>query len=878
MQRFVYTPRVEAFIRLDDTNRIIDVTDDIVSGEVIRRTGAQSEASLVLQNKDGRYTATDLIKPMDRIIVRMSRIGDPFLTFSGYVDEAPYFQLYPGTVQVRASCPIKLLQMTYFDPGLQSVHSFFQSLGWNYDPSTGALYDDPGSGGANQTFGDLDVHHGVGKVLVEAMHTIGGWDRNAIVVDDIPDTFLASIANAFKASLASEQASEQEVQVLLQKLFNVVTVTNSSTGQYSTSYSGNLTPEQTVKLANAAGFKGDALITMVAICWAESSLNSSAVNYNTDGSYDIGIAQINTVHTSGGTGLPAPTSGVGTTSLDDFNKVNLPSGVKSFATSMFDPGQNLAEAYTLSSHGTSFSPWATYNSGAYKSHLSDAQTAVQNYTLAGGGSSDVAATTSTPAVTVGTSENTVRSTQAKSKGPYYPLQKRFGSIIQGPFTQGGTHFPGQNWESCAALDLPCELGTPVIAIESGTIGNEIGLQDGPYANKLDPPQSAVEAQYNNGDRFGGQRLHLIVNGVDKYYYAHLLKINVTPGQSVQAGDILGTAMGANGVRHLHIGVNTTDAAAVNILDSYSTTSGVSVAPGGVSGTSTASDDTTTITPEMVRDIALQASFAYLQLGSSDVGTAMTLTGERALANDVPLLNWIKAIVPAGGREFMSLPDGRFFAFFPDPFGWWEKTPYFRVTDMELVDLTVQRNDTNLTTHVFTVGSIQAPGGISQMINLAESMIASVEEQAFPYFINVNIDDPLTPRVEGFDPYAFLQRYGARPYMNEMADIASPLLLWMSGWKKFTELWAQQYTATASFTFLPEVMPGGLVELGGQISMYVNSVTHSFDMTAGFSTTAELSAPAAVNVQLRGLPISQPVLPGIGTAPTQSQLPKGPQAE
>ena len=134
MQRFVYVPRVEAYIRLEEEKKIIDISDDIISGSIQLRLNAMSEAELTLQNKHGRYARSKTfggtqITPMDRIIIRMSRIGQPENVFAGYIDATPHYQMYSGPVTVRASCVLKLLQHTYFDPGVFATAQLFQKYG-----------------------------------------------------------------------------------------------------------------------------------------------------------------------------------------------------------------------------------------------------------------------------------------------------------------------------------------------------------------------------------------------------------------------------------------------------------------------------------------------------------------------------------------------------------------------------------------------------------------------------------------------------------------------------------------------------------------------------------------------------------------------------
>lgn len=111
----------------------------------------------------------------------------------------------------------------------------------------------------------------------------------------------------------------------------------------------------------------------------------------------------------------------------------------------------------------------------------------------------------------------------------YPLAKH-GKVIGLPYQ--GTHTLFGNWESDNAVDIAVPKGTPVYATEPGTIGSQIG------------PLSASDP------KLAGQRLHL--DGGNSWYYAHLSKIVVKPGQRVREGQLLGYSGEANGVQHLHI--------------------------------------------------------------------------------------------------------------------------------------------------------------------------------------------------------------------------------------------------------------------------------------------------------------------------------------
>jgi murein DD-endopeptidase MepM/ murein hydrolase activator NlpD len=116
----------------------------------------------------------------------------------------------------------------------------------------------------------------------------------------------------------------------------------------------------------------------------------------------------------------------------------------------------------------------------------------------------------------------------------YPLAAH-GVISACPFTPGSTHspfVPPANLESDDAIDINVAIGTPILAVADGVIGSQIGS-----LNSADPHMQ-------------GLRLHLDTQG-HRYYYAHLSRIDVLPGQQVVAGQQLGLSGSAAGVAHLH---------------------------------------------------------------------------------------------------------------------------------------------------------------------------------------------------------------------------------------------------------------------------------------------------------------------------------------
>lgn len=116
-----------------------------------------------------------------------------------------------------------------------------------------------------------------------------------------------------------------------------------------------LTDAQIASYAAGAGFKGTAQQIAIAVALAESGGNPNATNQNKAGalvvSIDRGLWQINNVY---------------------HNEVS--------DQCAFSPPCAAGSAYRISNGGSNWTPWTTYNTGAYQRYMSRAQAAI------GGGS------------------------------------------------------------------------------------------------------------------------------------------------------------------------------------------------------------------------------------------------------------------------------------------------------------------------------------------------------------------------------------------------------------------------------------------------------------------------------------------------------------
>lgn len=126
-----------------------------------------------------------------------------------------------------------------------------------------------------------------------------------------------------------------------------------------------------------AGFTGAGLSTAEAVAEAESGGNARAHNGNAaTGDNSYGLFQINML------GAMGP---------ERRSEFHLPSNA-----SLFDPETNARVAYALSKHGTDWSPWSTFKSGAYRRFLGG--DAAVTDAPAGPSSSSSSSSSATPAV------------------------------------------------------------------------------------------------------------------------------------------------------------------------------------------------------------------------------------------------------------------------------------------------------------------------------------------------------------------------------------------------------------------------------------------------------------------------------------------------
>lgn len=270
-------------------------------------------------------------------------------------------------------------------------------------------------------------------------------------------------------------------------------------------------------------------------------------------------------------------------------------------------------------------------------------------------------------------------------------------------------------------------------------------------------------------------------------------------------------------------------------------------------------------------VAKAAAFAtYLNLpGIMDSLESMSLRGERSLMNDQPLLPFVQQLCEASLRNFQSLPNGDFFAFYPDYFGGMgHRTPYWDIDDIEIIDGRIDLSDDALATHVYVVGDIAGLfNGIDYFDKAQSGGVVTIFNAFLADFMNPHVtraqvgaaegnEDPDLAKFENDPNYrslaskdkaiAFLKKYGARPYFEAVPMVRNPFYEAFLAYQKFCLLWSRQFLSHFTLTFMPEIFPGGIVAFPNHgIQMYVDEVSHVFDYETGFQTLVNFSAPASL---------------------------------
>lgn len=316
MKRLVYNPRVDVFVKSD--SGIVDLSPFVTECSVVRRANQVSKATVSFRNptvwdnqlgrsrmaftehyytdpKTGATSLEPMFHPMDPITITMTRLRDrPIQVFTGFCDTTPYLQLFPGVCTIEASCTLKRLQYTYWDPGLPFVWEFLQQDGWQVSRELGGLVNRVEE---NRQFGEQKelTDGSIGGLLYNILTEVGGWDPSTIWIENLPPGIVDLVERLFSdVSKGSEQAQSAFISLLKdiigQSSYGSGFGAGGGTGTTGTATlddapedlknfprKAQYTRHEIKELCKAAGFPDPSYAA--GVCWCESGGNANNDSY-----------------------------------------------------------------------------------------------------------------------------------------------------------------------------------------------------------------------------------------------------------------------------------------------------------------------------------------------------------------------------------------------------------------------------------------------------------------------------------------------------------------------------------------------------------------------------------------------------------------------
>jgi len=142
--------------------------------------------------------------------------------FTGFLDTTPYISAYPGVVELTASCTLKRLLYTYFDPGLPFVHTWLEEKGWQTNTQTGLTQL-----GGEKSVEDESLRlndASIGKLLFDVLNEIGGWDPESIFIEGLPEGIISLVAAMVTDRETTSEEAFKDIKLLLKEMIGTATL------------------------------------------------------------------------------------------------------------------------------------------------------------------------------------------------------------------------------------------------------------------------------------------------------------------------------------------------------------------------------------------------------------------------------------------------------------------------------------------------------------------------------------------------------------------------------------------------------------------------------------------------------------------------------
>lgn len=892
MRTFVYSPDVQILIARG--NKQYDVSADIVAWSIRRVENGVSSAVFRLSNKavpgdPRKMRYNQLFERMDRVVIRLKRV-EWIQVFSGYLDSVPHVQLYPGTVNFRASCTLKRLLHTWWDPGL---------------PNSMEIFDQAGVSQQELENGEQQLDQGLGSLLRRLLVKVGGWDPQNIHIQRFPIGFFIFMEQQLaRLGPGAEEAAQNFKELLLgegdtslgpgKAAGRAAGVTMGSYAMTSPERAAeviravdemgmgpdttNLAAAQGVGTATTgssdqrdqpawkalqqvgvnwgdAAMKSDAAVHCFMTIMAESnwimyanaavpeSLGYPHEDRSTDGT-SVGLYQ---QQNYGEWGTVAQRMNVKASTQMflqhlnrlDWRNMNRAAACQAVQRSAFADGSNYAvheaaaiEAVRAIRSGTGTVMGASGQStgvSGLANPVGGLGASVAGAVPSGPISAGPLNVTGLPSVP--TNDGMLSPTSVAAVRPGAPIHDTGGAATCALAQVGKPYV----WNGKGPNTFDCS-GLMQFAYRS--IGLEIGPDTYSQAGNC---QRIPWTNLRPGDMIQPNPGHTVM-----YVGPNLIVHAPQPGDVVRTEAIYFDLASAVCLRAPGAEFGGTLPAPFDIAKAMSNSNAqVGTSTTGLNGTTTTGQ-----TEPIARNL-----FTYQFQAGQFANYISSLYGgepgteEKAFINDEPLIQTVISFAQAGLRNFQSAPNGDFIAYYPDYFGLDGKDAVFTLEDIEMKNVQIDLNDDALATHVYVSGSpLSFAGGAGGVLGWLQSKgVATVENEWL--FKRMTLAAPTPPGERLANGRDIMARFGARPLTKSMSSVMQGPMEFLLAVQTFMTKWAEQYATTIETTFLPEVFPGMRLNLKAHnLQVYVSEVTHAGDFESGFTTSMTIMAPSNPNIR------------------------------
>jgi hypothetical protein len=826
---------------------LIDVSDDLVEGSMVRRSDGVSTFQFSMNNERRKY---DLVfAPNDRIVVSMKRITW-VRVFTGLLNSVPLVTAWPKVVNVTASCSLKRLQYWFWDPNTSATQEMIRQAlsASNLDPS--------------------NSDGGITNVVLNILAKVVGWPEAKVHIARIP-------ADWFKIAYKIAQQVEDRA-----------------------TEADRLAAEFGTTLGASGVIAGQALANGARSPLAAGTYNGESIN-DAQAANAFTICQVGT---DAGLSLHDLI-----TAYQESRWQNLPGGDRDSvglfqqrpsqgwgtAAQCQDPKYAAGKFYEAlgkignrASLSVTQAAQAVQRSGfpdAYAKWEPLATQAATTITQAGSLSTNNQGTFGN--VTSGGDRNSALTTIGAATGLAFAKAavKLVTDFPRIPYYEGNPNHPEQN--PPPRLDCSSFVQAIWIRVTGGQPCPRVTTEQVAWCQKAGMARlSATEGMKTPGALMfkGDPSGHVEVSVGDGVH---------TVG-SHSGGTFASVIESANYWDYAYMMPGLTYPASTGTGLSLAELQALSSTSPGTSGAGTTAEPG--FNPKNPFDALFGATAWQPQTpqDNHEMALAEALTGIRALLNDQALLPYLKNLFNATQRSFSSAPNGDLIAWFPDYYGLWGTAGKMVLQPIEIMDFDVTWSDDYFVTHQFTLAGqltyLDIPSGGSST-NFATGDAADIKTETLGI---ASIDIPAVmyglfgveaTEQEGKDFAAYIyKRFGARPDYTEVQGIIGKRAEFFSALYLFTQQWAYQYNADIPLTFMPELWPGMLVQIPDfDFQAYVTTVSHTFQFGkgGGFRTTINIAAPARLpkskgdkSGNLIGLPLAGDYQPGVGIGKGQTKTP------